>query len=270
MQANVLFIGAGPGDPELLTLKAAKALLKADVVIADRLISPVMLDEYINPSAQLIITGKQGGHCASEKQEDISRLIADMAKMHSLVVRLKGGDVSVFSNISHELDVLISEGISYEIIPGITAASGAAAYAGIPLTARNYSTGVRILTFYKHTIIPQKEWAEMASGKDTLVFYMSANSLPLILQNLKMNGAPADLPYAIIEQATTPHQHVETGTLQAYFATKNPVDYVSPSLLIIGKVASLYEKYKWRTNSLNRNPYFLTMEEIAAQITLSA
>ncbi|MBE7178084.1 MAG: uroporphyrinogen-III C-methyltransferase [Mucilaginibacter polytrichastri] len=268
--ANVIFIGAGPGDPELLTLKALKYLQRADVVIADRLISPVVLEEYINPKAQIIITGKQGRHSASEKQEDISRLIADMARLHPMVVRLKGGDISVFSNIAHELDELNAAGIRYILVPGITAMTGAAAYAGIPLTARGYATGVRILTYYKHTIIARKEWAEMASGKDTLVFYMSANAVSSIVNNLKNAGASADLPFAVIEQATTPRQRVHTGRIGAFFTGKNMREYASPSLLIIGKVAALHEKYRWLPDSQSDEPYFLTMEEIAAQFSLSA
>ena len=201
---KVIFVGAGPGDPDLLTIKAANALRKAEVVITDRLVSDDIITQFVPFSAQVIPVGKQGGTGLSVTQEEINSLLVAEAQKGNCVVRLKGGDVSVFSNIFDELTVLCQANIPYEIIPGITALSGAAAYAGVPLTARGYATGVRISTYYNHTIIADSVWHEMAQMKDTLVFYMSGSSLPQIVQKLLVNGAAAATPFIVAEQATTP------------------------------------------------------------------
>jgi len=148
-RGKVIFAGAGPGDPELLTLKALRYLQQAEVVISDRLVSNVILDQYVNNNAIVLRSGKQSGKQESTPQSLINELMVDYALHGKLVVRLKGGDVSIFSNIMDELRALSAHGIRYEIVPGITAASGAAAYAGIPLTARDYSNAVRFLTYYK-------------------------------------------------------------------------------------------------------------------------
>lgn len=142
-KGKVIIAGAGPGDPELLTIKAFRYLQKADVVLTDRLVSDVIIDEYVNPKAEVLYVGKQCRRGASTPQATINDLMVNYALQGKSVVRLKGGDVSIFSNVLDELQTLSEYGISYEIIPGITAALGAAAYSGIPLTARNNSTAVR-------------------------------------------------------------------------------------------------------------------------------
>src|SRR5687768_10477325 len=146
-KGRVIIAGAGPGDPDLITIKAMKYLAVADVILTDRLVSPELLDRYANPSATIIAVGKQCRHGHSTPQETINTLLVEHARAGSLVVRLKGGDVSVFANVLDELSVLTANNIAFEIIPGITAAMGAAAYAGIPLTARGYATAVRLLTY---------------------------------------------------------------------------------------------------------------------------
>ncbi len=177
-KGKVIIAGAGPGDPELLTLKTARFLQNADVVLTDRLVSEQIIENFISPDAEIIHVGKQCRRGISTPQETINELMVHHALLGKLVVRLKGGDVSIFSNILDELEALVAHNISYEIIPGVTAASGAAAFAGIPLTARGYATSVRFLTYYKSDIVTEDYWKELANTNDTLVFYMSSETLP--------------------------------------------------------------------------------------------
>ena len=259
---NVIFIGAGPGDPELLTIKAANALRRADVVITDRLVSEDIITGYVPYTAQVLPVGKQGGSGLSTSQEEINELLVSKAQNYNCVVRLKGGDVSVFSNILDELLALNKAGISYQIIPGITALLGAAAYAGVPLTARNYATGVRIATHYAHTIIGDDEWKEMARTKDTLVFYMSGSSLPEVVSRLLLHGADSSTPFLVVEQATTPNQFIHFYTLQQFMGDHQHINFISPSLVIIGKVAGLYKQFAWLPNNNKRSPYFTPLDSL--------
>ncbi|HVX52017.1 MAG TPA: uroporphyrinogen-III C-methyltransferase [Chitinophagaceae bacterium] len=260
LRGKVFFIGAGPGDPSLLTIKAAEILKKAEVVLADRLVNSEIINQYGNSSALVIPVGKQGGAAASKPQEEINTLLYKMAKRFQTVVRLKGGDVSVFSNILDELETLRSRNIPYEIIPGISAVSGAAAYAGIPLTARNYSTGVRILTYYQTAAISSEAWKDMARFEDTLVFYMSGSTLHNIVYKLVEAGADPSIPFAVIEQATTPHQCVHAFTLEDYLLKNYDIAFTSPSLVIMGKVAALHKNFAWLPNSAERRPFFTPLQ----------
>ena len=261
-KGKVIFVGAGPGDPELLTVKAVNALRKAEVVIADRLVSEDIITEYVPYTAQVIPVGKQGGSGLSTSQTEINELLVAKAEQHAIVVRLKGGDVSVFSNILDELSALKAAGISYELIPGVTALSGAAAYTGVPLTARNHATGIRILTYYNNTIISPASWQEMAGMKDTLVFYMSGASLKDVVQNLVQYGADAGIPFMVVEQATTPNQFVHQYTLQQFITEGNDASFISPSIVIIGKVTGLYKDFAWLPNNSSRASYFTPLEVV--------
>jgi len=265
---KVYFIGAGPGDPELLTIKAVRVLSKADVVITDRLVSEEILHEYVNTNAVIIRVGKQGGSYASTSQPQINDLIVQSASTHKTIVRLKGGDVSLYSNILDELITVKEYKISYEIIPGITAASGASAYTGVPLTARKLSTGVRILTYYKDTTISDDVWKYLASFEDTLVFYMTGNALPQLVGKLLQAGADKTIPFIIVEQATTPNQFVQQFTLGEYDSPEIHGEFVSPSLVIMGKVTSLYKQFAWLPNNNERAPYFKPLENNAELIEL--
>lgn len=268
LPGKIFFVGAGPGDPSLLTVKAARILQQADVVIADRLVSDEIITEYVNPRAHVIPVGKQGGSSASKPQQEINMLLVKMAKRFSKVVRLKGGDVSMFSNILDELHEVCEAGIPYEIVPGITAASGAAAYAGIPLTARGHATGVRLLTYYQAAAISNEAWQDLARFEDTLVFYMSGNNLQSIVSKLLQAGADATIPFAVVEQATTPHQHVHSFTLGQYIVNQDNTVYTSPSLVIMGKVAGLHAHFAWLPNSADRSPYFTPLKEVTQAIEL--
>ncbi len=253
---KVILVGAGPGDPELLTLKALRYLQKAEVVLTDRLVSETILQEYVNEDAEIIYVGKQCGRGVSTPQAIINELLIQFAAEGKLVVRLKGGDVSVFSNILDELETLVKNKIPYEIVPGVTAALGAAAYAGIPLTARDYSTAVRLLTYYKSDVVTREYWKELADTNDTLVFYMSSETLTGVVENLVANNISADKLLAVVEQATTPFQQVHTCNLYEYKAKLLNKKFVSPSLVIIGKVVALHEQFKWLSNSNNTQEYF--------------
>ncbi|MFL5786571.1 MAG: uroporphyrinogen-III C-methyltransferase [Flavisolibacter sp.] len=260
---KVILIGAGPGDPELLTIKALNFIKKADVILTDRLVSPVIINEYANSSADIIYVGKQCRKGNSTPQHTINELMVQYASEGKLVVRLKGGDVSIFSNILDELQTLADNKIPYEIVPGITAALGAAAYSGIPLTARNYSTAVRFITYYKSDVITEAYWKELASTNDTLVFYMSAETLPAIVKNLVANNIGNDKKLAVIEQATTPLQQVQTCSLYEFENIFHNRSFLSPSLIIIGKVVELHNEFAWLTNSVKSEEYFRSYENNA-------
>jgi uroporphyrin-III C-methyltransferase len=253
---KVIIAGAGPGDPELLTLKALRALQQAEVVLTDRLVSEVILTEYVSPAAEIIHVGKQCRKGASTPQQTINELMVHYATLGKKVVRLKGGDVSVFSNILDELIALQAAAITYEIIPGITAALGAAAYSGIPLTAREHATAVRFLTCYQTHTIAEKTWKELAGTDDTLVIYMSAETLPEIVNKLVANSISEEKLLAVVEQATTPFQRVHTANLYKFHEELGGRTFVSPSLLIIGKVVALHHQFQWKPDAAASQEYF--------------
>jgi uroporphyrin-III C-methyltransferase/precorrin-2 dehydrogenase/sirohydrochlorin ferrochelatase/uroporphyrin-III C-methyltransferase len=258
-KGKVIIAGAGPGDPELLTLKTARFLQEADVVLTDRLVSEQILKNFVSADAEIIHVGKQCRRGLSTPQETINDLMVHYALLGKLVIRLKGGDVSIFSNILDELEVLVAHDISYEIIPGVTAALGAAAFAGIPLTARGYATSVRFLTYYKSDIVTEDYWKELANTKDTLVFYMSSETLEKVVEKLTANHIHQDKLLAVIEQATTPLQKVHVANLYDWKNDFSAKKYISPSLVIIGEVVSFHEKFKWLTNSNSNEYYFKPM-----------
>jgi uroporphyrin-III C-methyltransferase len=242
---KVILVGAGPGDPELLTLKALRWLQRADVVIADRLVSREILAEFTREEALIIPVGKQCRSGASTAQSVINGLLVEHAMQGRLVVRLKGGDISIFSNVLDELQTLVEHAIPYELVPGVTAALGAAAYAGIPLTARGYSTAVRLLTYYRQDLLNEAYGKELALTEDTLVFYMSSEPVDQLVATLLRHGIAADRWVAVIEQATTPQQRVSGYPIHQYLPVASGRSYSSPSLIVIGKVAALQSVYQW-------------------------
>jgi uroporphyrin-III C-methyltransferase len=260
-EGKVILVGAGPGDPELLTLKALRYLQRADVVLTDRLVSETILHEYVSKEAEIIYVGKQCRRGLSTPQVTINELLVELAQEGKLVVRLKGGDVSIFSNILDELETLVQNNIPYEIVPGVTAALGAAAYAGIPLTARNYSTAVRFLTSYKSDIVTPEYWKELANTNDTLVFYMSSETLAGVVENLVSNNIAEDKLLAVVEQATTPLQQIHTCNLYDYKNELADKKFVSPSLVIIGKVVALHQDFKWLANNDNAGKTYFNSNE---------
>ncbi len=256
IKGKVILAGAGPGDPELITVKVARYLQLADVVLTDRLVSEEILNAYVRKDAEIIHVGKQCRRGVSTPQKTINELIVEYALQNKFVVRLKGGDVSIFSNILDELEVLVANNIPYEIIPGVTAALGAAATAGIPLTARGYSTAVRLLTYYKSDIVTDEYWKELANTNDTLIFYMSSETLDIVVEKLTGNKIAEDKLLAVIEQATTPLQKVHSCNLYEYDKVLKEKTFISPSLVIIGKVVSLHKDFAWLANSNSSEYYF--------------
>ena len=256
IKGKVILAGAGPGDPELITVKVARYLQLADVVLTDRLVSEEILNTYVRKDAEIIHVGKQCRRGVSTPQKTINELIVEYALQNKFVVRLKGGDVSIFSNILDELEVLVANNIPYEIIPGVTAALGAAATAGIPLTARGYSTAVRLLTYYKSDIVTDEYWKELANTDDTLIFYMSSETLDIVVEKLTGNKIAEDKLLAVIEQATTPLQKVHSCNLYEYDKVLKEQTFISPSLVIIGKVVSLQKDFAWLANSNSSEYYF--------------
>ena len=252
---KVILAGAGPGDPELITLKTLRWLQQADVVVVDRLVSPEMVAAHTRPDALILPVGKQCGKEESIPQATISELLVTHALEGRLVVRLKGGDVSIFSNILDELETLNQHGIPYEIVPGVTAALGAAAYSGIPLTARGYSTAVRFLTGCRPGA-DRSWWHDLAQTEDTLVFYMSSAPLDEIVSQLVECGIASDRWVAVIEQATTPMQRVSSWPVQEYLSAAAGSRYASPTLIIIGRVAALHSSFQWLANSHSKELYF--------------
>lgn len=263
---KVILAGAGPGDPELITLKTLRYLQQADVIISDRLVSPLLISQHAKPGAVVVNVGKQGGVAESTAQETINQLIVEYAAQYPLVLRLKGGDVTFFSNVLDELRTLVHHRISYELIPGVTAASGAAAYAGIPLTARGYSSAVRFLTYCRSVVCHEQSWKELATTDDTLVFYMSAEVLDSLVEKLLDHGISDEKYLTVVEQATTPFQNVHLFNLREYEKKMRGLKFTSPTIVIIGRVAALHEEFQWLENSMASTNYFKPLAETVAQI----
>jgi uroporphyrin-III C-methyltransferase len=263
---KVILAGAGPGDPELLTVKTLRYLQRADVIVVDRLVSPDILKYYARQEALVVPVGKQYDNAGSTPQSTISELLVRFALEGKLVVRLKGGDVSIFSNVLDELRALVRHQIPYELVPGVTAALGAAAYAGIPLTARGYATSVRFLTNYDEHAL-DADYLELAHTNDTLVFYMSSAPLDRLIKKLLQQGIAAEKWVAVIEQATTPMQRVATWPVHDY-PTGSGMQYASPTLIIIGRVASLHADFQWIADSQKDGFYFPSVPESLKKTTI--
>ncbi len=257
MRKKVIFISAGPGDPELITIKAVNHLKKSEVILVDRLVSPEIIKKYSHSGNKVIFVGKHRSK-QSFNQCEINKLLVKYALKGKYVIRLKGGDCSIFSNIMDELMELKKHNISYEIIPGITSAIGASSYSGIPLTARGYASSVRFITLHNLNSINSNQWIDFIKTEDTLVFYMCVKQLYKIFDKLierKKYFINIDQKLiAIIEQATTPMQKVYIINLSNY--RKISVKFLSPSIVIMGKIVSLHYYFKWFNENKNRNNYF--------------
>lgn len=267
---KVILAGAGCGDPELITVKVARYLQQADVVLTDRLVSKEILNEWASSKAEIIYVGKQCRRGFSTPQQSINDLLVQFALEGKLVVRLKGGDASIFSNILDELQALVLHNIPYEIVPGVSAAMGAAAYTGIPLTARGYSTAVRLLTLYKSDVVTDEYWKELAATNDTLVFYMSSETLDIVVSNLVKNSIAAEKLLAVVEQATTPLQRVHIANLYEYDTVLKGKTHASPTLVIIGKVVALHSEFGWLQNAVEQGDYFKPVEDVQYESLVKA
>nr|WP_251978916.1 MULTISPECIES: uroporphyrinogen-III C-methyltransferase [unclassified Salinicola] len=242
-RGRVALVGAGPGDPELLTLKALKRLQRADVVIHDRLVSAEIL-ALANPEARRFYVGKARSQ-HSVPQDGINQALVEWARAGFEVVRLKGGDPFIFGRGGEELETLVDAGVEFEVVPGITAASGCAAYAGVPLTHRDHAQSVRFVTGHLKNGSCDLDWPTLAAPGQTLVFYMGLGALELIRERLVANGLAGDTPMALIEQGTTANQQVHLGTLETLPASLADRAPRPPTLIVVGSVVSLAQRLDW-------------------------
>ncbi|UAK72308.1 siroheme synthase CysG [Aeromonas enteropelogenes] len=240
-QGEVVLVGAGPGDPGLLTLHALRQMQQADVVVYDRLVSDEVM-ALVRRDARRIFVGKQAGnHCVP--QEGINQLLLEEAKKGQRVVRLKGGDPFIFGRGGEELETLVGTDIGFQVVPGITAASGCAAYAGIPLTHRDHAQSVRFVTAHGKGGAQDLDWPLLARDKQTLVFYMGLSSCTTIREQLLAHGKGGDTPVALIERGTQPSQRVIRGTLDRL--PELAVGVESPALIMVGSVVTLADSLAW-------------------------
>ena len=243
---TVALVGAGPGDPGLLTLKAAQLLAEADVVLTDRLVNPEVLS-HVRPDAKVIDVGKTSWTGTAPRQEEINAQLIRFAQDGLRVVRLKGGDPFVFGRGSEEAAALAAQGIPFEIVPGISSAIAAPMYAGIPVTARGATQDVCIVTGHLDPDDPASRvrWEALAHGPGTLVILMGHDRLPLICKGLIRHGRPADTPAACIERGTTPEQRVVVSTLGALADDVAAAGLKAPVATVVGEVVRLRETLRW-------------------------
>ncbi|MCK9395790.1 MAG: siroheme synthase CysG [Methylobacter sp.] len=240
---EVYLIGAGPGAPDLLTFRALRLMQQADVIVYDRLVSPEILD-LARRDAEKIYVGKER-QCHALPQESINTLLADLAKAGKRVVRLKGGDPFIFGRGGEEIETLMQQGINFQVVPGITAASGCATYAGIPLTHRDHAQSCTFVTGHLKDNSINLNWTQLAAPNQTIVIYMGLVGLGKICQSLIAHGSPKDLPVAIVQQGTTSNQRVITGTLETLPDKIANQNIKPPTLIIIGTVVTLHDKLSW-------------------------
>ena len=240
---EVYLVGAGPGDPDLLTFKALRLMQQADVVVYDRLVSPEILDLTRRDSEKIYVGKQRQNH--SLPQNSINELLATLAKKGKRIVRLKGGDPFIFGRGGEEIETLMQQGINFQVVPGITAASGCATYAGIPLTHRDHAQSCTFVTGHLKDGSMDLNWQQLSAPNQTIVFYMGLSSLEKICQSLIKNGCSVNHPIAIIQQGTTSNQRVITGTLESLPKSVADESIKAPTLIIVGSVVTLHDKLKW-------------------------
>jgi len=250
---KVYLVGAGPGDPGLITLRGKYLLEHAEVVVYDYLANPKLLS-YVPKNAQLIYAGKKGGGLHAFTQDGINKLLVQLAKEGKMVVRLKGGDPFIFGRGAEEIEELVGENIEFEVVPGVTSATAAATYAGIPITHREYTASVAFVTGHED---PTKKfsnisWEKLATGAGTIVIYMGIKTLPSITQKLIDFGRSPDTPVAVVRWASTPQQRSVVGTLATICEVVQQADIKPPALVIVGEVVKLRSTIDW----FERRPLF--------------
>ena len=242
-RGEVYLVGAGPGDPDLLTFKALRLMQKCDVVVYDRLVSKPIL-ELVRRDAEKIYAGKaSANHRLS--QESINQLLVRLAKQGKCVLRLKGGDPFIFGRGGEEISELIDENIDFQVVPGITAASGCATYAGIPLTHRDYSQACIFVTGHRKNNTDELNWKMLSHASQTVVFYMGLDNVGHICESLKAHGQEQHTPAALIEKGTTPAQRVFIGDLNSLPDIVKNNDVRAPTLIVVGEVVELHNKLGW-------------------------
>jgi uroporphyrin-III C-methyltransferase/precorrin-2 dehydrogenase/sirohydrochlorin ferrochelatase len=243
LPGSVTLVGAGPGDPGLLTLHAVHALEDAEIILHDRLVSEAIL-ELAGPQAQRVEVGKSAGN-HSMPQEQIHALMLRYARQGLRVVRLKGGDPFVFGRGGEELEFLKAHGIAFQVVPGITAALACSAYAGIPLTHRDHAQSLRLMTAHCRDSVDTLDWESLARERQTLAVYMGVAALPHLRQRLLEAGRAGSTPFALVENGSRPEQRVITGTLDELPEVAAAHQVASPALLILGEVAALAHELHW-------------------------
>ena len=243
---SVALVGAGPGDPGLLTLRAAELLGEADVVLTDRLVGKQVL-EHVRPEAQVVDVGKTSWTGTAPRQEEINALLVQHARAGKRVVRLKGGDPFVFGRGSEEAEVLVAAGIAFEVVPGVSSAIAAPAYAGIPVTARGLTQDLCVVTGHLDPDDPASRvrWQALATGPGTLVILMGLDRLPLLTAGLVRHGRPAGTPAACVEQGTTAQQRVVVSTLGQLADDVAAAGLQAPVTTVVGEVVRLRETLRW-------------------------
>jgi uroporphyrin-III C-methyltransferase/precorrin-2 dehydrogenase/sirohydrochlorin ferrochelatase len=249
---KVYLVGAGPGNPELLTVRALRVLRRADVVLYDHLVSPEIL-AAARRGAQRLYVGKERANHALP-QADINRLLVAHARCGRRVVRLKGGDPLIFGRGGEEIETLAAEGVPFEIVPGVTAACGVAAYAGIPLTHRDCAHACVLVTGHLKDGSMNLDWEMLARPKQTVVVYMGLAGLPLLCSELIRHGLAPHTPAAIVERGTTAEQRIVTGTLASLPAAARAAQMRPPTLIIVGEVVRLRAKLAWFERAVGPAP----------------
>jgi uroporphyrin-III C-methyltransferase/precorrin-2 dehydrogenase/sirohydrochlorin ferrochelatase len=240
---EVYLIGAGPGDPDLLTFKAARLLQSADVVLYDRLVSEPILEMARRDADRIYVGKRRDDHAVA--QQEINQLLVDLAKQGKRVVRLKGGDPFIFGRGGEEIELLARNQVPFQVVPGITAANGAACYSGIPLTHRDHAQSVRFVAGHLKDGSIDLQWEQFRSATETLVFYMGLVGLPTICKKLQEAGRRPDTPVALVERATSRSQRVLTGTLASITGVVEREKPRAPTLIIVGDVVSLHDELAW-------------------------
>ena len=242
---KVYLIGAGPGDPGLITVKGLTCIQNADVVIYDYLAAPALL-AHASPETEMIYVGKKGGD-HTLPQGGINQLIIDKARQGLVVARLKGGDPYIFGRGGEEAEELVAAGIPFEVVPGVTSAIAGAAYAGIPLTHRDYTSTLAFVTGHEDPTKTSSsiDWKALATGIGTLVFFMGIKNLPLIAEQLQGNGMDPTTPVALVRWGTTTRQKTVTGTLATIVDTARQAGMKAPALIVVGKVVQLRDRLQW-------------------------
>jgi uroporphyrin-III C-methyltransferase / precorrin-2 dehydrogenase / sirohydrochlorin ferrochelatase len=242
-QGEVYLVGAGPGDPDLLTFRALRLMQQADVVVYDRLVSQPILD-LVRRDAERIYVGKERSNHAVP-QEDINQLLANLAKQGKRVLRLKGGDPFMFGRGGEEIETLAADGIPFEVVPAVTAALGTAAYAGIPLTHRDYAQSCVFVTGHLKDGSMDLNWQMLVQPNQTVVVYMGLQGIEQLCEKLMQHGLSKDHSIALIQQATTQNQKVVIGTLETLPKKVRSANIQPPSLVIVGNVVKLHDKLAW-------------------------
>ena len=240
---EVALVGTGPGDPELLTLRALRMIEQADVVLYDHLVSDAIMD-FVPPHAERVYVGKE---CSNHtmRQEAINALMVDLARLRKRVVRLKGGDPFIFGRGGEEIETLAEHGVAFQVVPGITAAAGVSAYTGIPLTHRDHAHAVVFVTGHRKDDAADLDWSALARSGQTIVCYMGSRGLGRFCAELVAHGLCASTPAAIVSHGTRPTQRVVTGTLATLPTLANDADLQPPTLIVVGEVVRLRERLAW-------------------------